>query len=131
MDKQNNFTISCKKEFIYNYTDVVLQDPVQRMIGVGPKFSLPVDARDINMGNIIKEFEFCVREHPYTENKLDQLRMKGVNIITNFYSNLQPLTKTNTIKQDEQFTRNLLIARADKGNSIVVIYKDEYIKYMT
>ncbi|CAG5073418.1 Protein of unknown function [Cotesia congregata] len=119
---------------IFNYTPLVLPEEVKRVLCVDPKFRLTPRRADVHPVTIIKEVEYCVsnlpmmEEDPVAEQEgRNTLISKIVNIILNYYKKPEP-------KCGDQFRKDVmsirkffkehdevLVMRADKGNSTVVI----------
>lgn len=139
--EKSPFTLQSKKEFIFNYVDELeLPLEVERMLCVGPNFSLPIELRDINIPALIADFEDCIQKNVDCVKKREVIRSKGINIITNFYHQVSITdclpTNINILKDfkiTQQFVKNhpeILIGRSDKGNTTVVVKREEYFNEM-
>lgn len=140
-NKFNNVTLNKNDSNIFNYVenlDIPLE--VRRILGAGPKFSLPLTASDVNITSIIKDFEYCVLKSTGSGEEKEILRNRGVNIITNFYNrpwfldrnkNIQLLKDQRAALKFKKEHPEIIISHSDKGNSTVIISKIEYINEMT
>lgn len=136
-DRHNAICINTKDGFIKNYTSVNLPPEVKRVLGVGPKFSLPLTRKDINFPQIIKDVEICIENHSLDSTEKNLLRSQTINILTNYQNKLSNQEKDNRLLKDLEKTRDfikkhpdIIISRADKGNSTVLINKSEYYDEM-
>ena len=137
--KQATFELETHDTFLYNYTNITLPLEVKKILCAGPKFTLPYNSSEIPIPNIIKDLEHCINAQTIDDEAKSDLRSVCVNSITNFVSRVEHsnLTRSNHIIKDFILTRDflkshpeLLIMCSDKGNSTVVMYKDEYISGM-
>lgn len=127
-------------EFIFNFTDVSLPPEVERMLCVGPRFSLPMELQDIDIPAFIADFEDCIQKNESCLRKREVIRSKGIDILTNFYHQVKYsdcLPKNNNILNDFKATQrfvkehpDILIGRSDKGNSTVLVKREEYLTEM-
>ncbi|XP_046435222.1 uncharacterized protein LOC124187022 [Neodiprion fabricii] len=133
---------------IYNFTDTVLPSEVQKILELDFNYGLPTTNINQPVVTIIKDLEGCIDKvkddelsnEGLTEVK-NNLRARGVNIVTNHIkyqrrSNSNHKKNFNLVK-NIKVTRNffkqhedLLVMRSDKGNSTVVMYKEEYLTEM-
>ncbi|XP_046435958.1 uncharacterized protein LOC124187815 [Neodiprion fabricii] len=133
---------------IYNFTDTVLPSVVQKILDLDFNYGLPTTNINQPVVTIIKDLEGCidkVKDDKLSNEGLTEvrnnLRARGVNIVTNHIkyqrrSNSNHKKNFNLVK-NIKVTRNffkqheyLLVMRSDKGNSTVVMYKEEYLTEM-
>lgn len=138
---QMSFELGILDRFLHNYTDTDLPIEVKKMLGVGPKFAIPLDKKDIPVPTLIKDLEFCIQSLNLNEDDQDDLRAKCINNVTNFLTTANHCSgkcqTTNIIKKDYKVCQSflkqnpqLIVMRSDKGNSTVVMYKEEYLSGM-
>lgn len=101
-------------------------------MGLGPKFGLPVTKNEIPIPNIIKDLEACINAQDSTEGEKNILRAQTTNILTNHYRKGDPISQRTILKKanaTKKFIKEhpeLMISRSDKGNSTVIMLKDQY-----
>ncbi|KAH0537965.1 hypothetical protein KQX54_002128 [Cotesia glomerata] len=133
---------------IYNFTDTVLPNDVQRILNLDFNYGL----LQVNVGQplirIIKDLEGSiskVKDNTLLEEGLSEFRnvprARCVNVVTN-HINYQRRRKSNQsadlkVLKDIKFTKSflkhhedLVVMRSDKDNSTVVMYKEEYNREM-
>ncbi|XP_044761573.1 uncharacterized protein LOC123318845 [Coccinella septempunctata] len=125
--------------FIFNYTNVILPEPIKDTLCAGPKFAIPISPRECPIPTLIKDIEFCIGDQvELTEVDKNVLRGITTNILTNYLArsaNEGPCMKQTYLNYvlTSRFLKqhpDCIVMRADKGNSTVIMYRDEYIPYM-
>ncbi|XP_044585992.1 uncharacterized protein LOC123266029 [Cotesia glomerata] len=143
----NNTSVGGTK--IFNFMDVILSDPVRRILTLDGNFGLVPPPNKSPIVNVIKDFEGClckVKIDDFNNDELNEfrnnLRARGVNIITNYLKNQHRRRSTrvkdpNINSKDVKLTRDflrenddLIVTRSDKGNATVVMRKQEYLDEM-
>lgn len=131
---RNYLLLYNKKEFLYNYvTDLTLPPTVERILSLGPKFSLPLTLKDINIPDIISDVEECINSSCHSQTTKETIRGKGINILTNIYyeakyGNVLPQNKElmKDITICKRFLKQhpeIIVCKSDKGNSTVIMNK--------
>lgn len=136
------------EKVIYNFTNRSLPAAVERILKLDSNFGLPTDQIDPPIVKIIKDLEGCinkVKADGLTNDELidckNNIRARGVNVITNFIkgrqrgkcASKQTLKIIKDVKATKEFLKqnvDLIVMRSDKGNSTVIMLKEEYIKEM-
>lgn len=133
----SNFKLSTHEKFIFNYSKVQLPIEVKRILCAGPKLSVPVNLKQIPIPTIIKDLEYCISNVTINEGEKNELRAKTTNALTNYYNRMKNSNQHSEITMDfiktKQFlheNQNLIISRSDKGNSTVIMDRDEYLAGM-
>jgi hypothetical protein len=136
--KYDNIDIKVGEKFIYNYTEVELPAGVKKLLSTGPKMCIPITKKEISIPNLIKDLEFNINICDTSNDNKTIIRNRAVNVVSNFYNNIERPDKNNVInkyyKETKQFLKendNIYVLRSDKGNSTVVMYKNEYYDAMT
>lgn len=136
-EKYGTVQLKMCDKFIYNYTDVALPIEQKRILATGPKMSVPLKRKEISIPNIIKDVEYNIALCNIPESSKTILRGRAVNVLTNFYNNIDKFNKYDQILKDFDSTKvflknndNIIILNSDKGNSTVIMYKEEYINAM-
>lgn len=96
---------------------------------------LPTVIKDVEYSIASVKVENC---ETTVENVLkNNLRSRIVNVITNFYKKNKPNEKHQIIRKNLLYTQrflkdrqDLIVARSDKGNNTVIMWKEEYEKEM-
>lgn len=136
------------KQRIYNYTNVDLPDKVQEILNLDSNFGLPTLHQNLPVVSIIKDLEGCVSRVKDDQLSNDQLmewknnlRARGVNVVTNYIKDRRSNMKNqkrhslllNNIKATKKFLahhKEVVVMRSDKGNSTVVMHREEYRREM-
>lgn len=136
-NKYNNVSIKYQDNQIFNYTNLEIPIEAKRILSVGPKFGIPLTKKEIPFHTIIKDIEFCISSQNLNDNEKDLIRSNAINIITNHCNSLERFDKYDRIIKDFNKTKhflknndNLMVSKSDKGNSTVLIWKDEYFSHM-
>lgn len=110
---------------------------VKRILCAGPKFSIPISFNEIPLPTIIKDLEYCLLNINLSEDDKQNLRAKSINCLTNYYFRMKNCNHYSEIRRDFNLTKkflninkNLIVSRSDKGNSTVIMEKDEYCRGM-
>lgn len=137
-DKRAVFQIGTHEKFLYNFSDLELPPEVKRVLSAGPKFALP-SGNNIPIPTIIKDLEYCIDSFFSDGEAKNDIRATSVNILTNYnnYMKNHTLNRNDTFIRDFTICRTflenhpeILVMRSDKGNSTVIMLKDEYAEGM-
>lgn len=81
----NRCTLKGHNNWFMNLTDINIPDSSKMVLGLGPKFNLPYDNKNLPIKNIISEVENIIREIPeeHTEEK-DEIRRQISTSISSF-----------------------------------------------
>ena len=115
-------------------TDTVIPDEVIYLLQLGEKFNLPTTK--INKRKFINEIIKQI-EHNISRTEVDMrndIRNKTIPILSKFYEkdtlhNLAEKMLLSWLKTTDLFVKNnphILFTRADKGNTTVILYKNDY-----
>lgn len=103
---------------------------------MGPKFSLPHNKKDFPIVTLLKDVEYAIQIQPERVDK-DNLRGNCTNVLTNFYhkvNNSTEHTNLNSVfSKTKRFLKDheeIIVTKADKGNSTVLINHNEYKQKM-
>ncbi|XP_044764491.1 uncharacterized protein LOC123321050 [Coccinella septempunctata] len=116
--------------FVNNYTDVAIPEEVKLILGLGPKHGIIPD--HIPKLQLIKDIENFTQTTFQDEDERNQVRGRCVGIINNFVRmNRQPKDpfKQHFIRTGRFIKEHpeIIIGNSDKGNTTVIMYKDEYV----
>lgn len=119
-----------------NLSSTTIPEDIQCFLQLGEKFSFPVQHVSLQRNIFIK----FVEANFYKMDPLisQEIRNNAIHIINHFLSSPPPLTDLNRdilvkARRTKSFllnNPNLLVTRADKGNSTVVLDRDVYLKKM-
>lgn len=115
-----------------NLTDIVFDDEMKWLIGLGPKFSLYTQNANLPIFQLITDVEEILKNFQ-NENEKERKRSQISRILQNFkqktnndfltkYINYV-LIKTKKVLKDND---HIIIVKSDKGNVSVIMYKSEY-----
>jgi hypothetical protein len=132
-NKYSKICLYVGEKYIYNYTEENIPSEVKRMLACGPKFSVPYKKEEVPIPNIIKDIEYNLDKCEISEDEKTIIRNRSINVITNFYNNIDRLGKYNQMIKDYDNTKkwvkdnsSIVIINSDKGNSTVLMNKEEY-----
>ena len=129
------YELKTHERFLYNYTGVELPVEVKKILCAGPKFSIPLLSSELPIPNLIKDLEYCIQSQTVNEEVKNEVRAGCINKLTNFITRAEHTScnKNNIIVKDFIGTKvflkshpEIIVMRADKGNSTVVMLRDEY-----
>lgn len=138
-NKVASFELETHDKFLYNFTDVVLPLEVNKTLCAGPKFAIPLCADELPIPNIIKDLEYCIQALSIQDDDQNIIRASCVNNITNYMLRSKNVNTNylNPIVRDFRVCRSflkshpeLVVMRSDKGNSTVVMLREDYINGM-
>lgn len=131
---------------LYNFTNVQLPEYCIRVLNLAPKVGVPLNRNEIPIPTLIKDVEYGISriniddpDPRVIENVRNNYRLKVINSMTNFYSRQDNLIDDrwqnllNDFKKTRQFlkdNKDIIVMRADKGGSTVIMRKDEYVETM-
>ncbi|XP_044760307.1 uncharacterized protein LOC123317762 [Coccinella septempunctata] len=122
---------------IVNLTQTKLPEFVTETLNLGPKYAIEVDReREIPVFDIIAQIESSIEELPREDQ--DHIRTNITQTLNTYKKQLKGRSqKKNIVKSNFMKTKTFLknnndlqVIRADKGNKVVIITKDEYNKKM-
>lgn len=121
-------------KWLVNLSDKTIPNHIQQFLSLGQKFCFPPSQKQETTNitqNIIAEFES--RSYLIADDKLDEARGHLSQLLnklkTTNYQNSKNLNQI--VSQTKKFIRNnndILITRADKGNTTVILNKSDYIE---
>ncbi|KAG5873831.1 hypothetical protein JTB14_032207 [Gonioctena quinquepunctata] len=104
---------------------------------MGSKFSINFTHRDLPLIDIIRITEYVIQSINDDVNK-NEIRSKCTNAITNYMKSHTNNNKPDLLEKEYQSSKNFLsqnnniiFTRPDKGNSTVIIPKDDYYHKMS
>lgn len=120
------------KKWFYNASNKKIPQDVECFLSLGENFNLPYDKHTIPLEQLLVDVEYLVQNS--NQETIHDKRNKSINIITNHLNSLNnhnishnPFHKIQ--KKTKIFLKknpDILITRADKGNVIVALNKDDY-----
>lgn len=136
-----NQTISSKHEnpenWLVNLTGQEIPEEVKHILSFGPKFSLNHNNKDFPIIDILKDVEYLIQNLPEDRDK-NQVRAQCTNVITNFKNTLKNNKRTHMLERQFDMARlflkqndHILVTKADKGNTTVIMLKTDYKQKMT
>ena len=110
---------------VINLSKKELTKEQKEILERGIKFGL--NPKNVPIEEIISKIETGIHKFPKDINNVDELRLRVVNILTDFGS-YQEKVKNKDIKilKDLKQDDSLIITRADKSNTVVILEKDDY-----
>lgn len=129
------FSNEIAKKAIKNLTDIQLPPMVQYVLCLGEKFNFP--QKTVPALEIVKSLESALRKFEDNEKRIT-IRNEICNILNNQKKKPRKQSyEDNFINQQLRFTVNffkqhadIMIAKADKGNAIVIMHKADYSQKM-
>lgn len=119
-------------KWIKNLTSMDIDQDVLKFLSLGPKFALPTTFNNLPIENYICDLEFAINN--VDESCRDKLRKEFCSILHNAKQNrkvqnldkliLRLHYKTHKFLRDNP---NLIVTTSDKGNTTVIMHKQEYI----
>lgn len=134
----NNFgQKTSDNNWLINTTSTKLPDNVQRILELGPKFSITNNLSEIPTLKLLADVEYCIDLNPDITDK-ECVRAQSTNIITNHLQKMKHSNPTGGFLKKEynearSFLKNnpnLLVIPSDKGNTTAIIEKTEYEQKM-
>lgn len=121
--------IVVQEKWLMNISGKPLPDEVTKTLALGPKFAYTPDTRQISMKHLLADVEFAISMIPEAEQNI--LRATATNIITNYMNKNKGTTcvSTSLLSKTKKFlaqNQDLLVTRSDKGNTTVVMKKEDY-----
>ncbi|XP_044760279.1 uncharacterized protein LOC123317735 [Coccinella septempunctata] len=123
-------------EFLFNYTSLEIPIDVAHTLSMGPNFGINELKHEFSIPRVLKDFEYCIRGITSSDDIKNTLRAQATNIITNHYRNPKNFRGDYMVKNFKETRRflednpDILVMRSDKGNSTVIMYRDEYVDSM-
>lgn len=126
-------------KWVYNTTDCVIPDPVVKFLSLGEKFALNIECSVFPIKRVLADVEFCLSNLVLNDIEREKKRTCIINAINSFKRNRNSkiFKHTPLYKQMVYTTRflksnpNVMVLKADKGNSTVLMNRNEYIQKMT
>lgn len=132
LKKLSSLNISFNEKTFKNLTDVVFDNEIKWLIGLGPNFSLNIPNNNIPVLEIITDVEQILKNiQDETEKELKRSRVsrilqnfkqKNNNDFLSKYTSYVLMKTKKLLKEND----NIIIVKSDKGNVSVVMYKDDY-----
>lgn len=117
---------------ITNLTNKLIPDYVKSTLSLGEKFNFTTKIATKDYINIFKNLETAVKPF-YNDDKVEEIRNKIIHCLmhnkNNFPNNqVNSVLDKNIIFTKHFFKQNndILVTKADKGNSVVLLYKTDY-----
>lgn len=130
-DQRQPITIDESEKFLKNYTNIEIPKEARIILGLGPKHGIV--PKNVPVLELIKDVECFTQALTLEENQKNEIRGRCTRIIQNFMDG-QPIPH-DPLKKHYQITSNFLknnpdimVGRSDKGNTTVVMYKEEYVR---
>ncbi|XP_044766183.1 uncharacterized protein LOC123322305 [Coccinella septempunctata] len=123
-------TIQECEKFLVNYTRVEIPEKARIILGMGPKHG--IIPKNVPIPELIKDVESFIQALSLGENERNVIRSRCTRVIQNFMDRPRapdPLGIYYHITS--KFVRDkpdILVSRSDKGNTTVVMYREEYIQ---
>lgn len=127
--------VEVNNKWIVNHSDVDVPNEVQYILSLGEKFNLPYEKGNEPLKDLIIDLEYIL--DMFEDETSIQIRNQCINVTTNFVRSNKPLSFQrkqfqNMIKQTAIFLSknkdNILVLKADKGNTTVIINRTEYLE---
>lgn len=136
-NKYCDVNIRYQSDKIFNFTNVNIPNEVKRILSVGPKFGLPLTKKEIPIPTIVKDIEYCISSLNLNDDKKHLMRLSAINIITNHFSDLDQFNKYDPVISDFNKTKlflknneDIIVAKSDKGNSTILMLKQDYYSHI-
>ena len=129
--------IKINHDWIINHTNIHFPEECRWILSLGQKFALPTQKNNINIINIIADFEQCFSHYKTEKEKETAREILSHNLNTNIRNN-----NTNqidryilkiyddTLRIMKRHKNEIIITKSDKGNKTVILYKKDYIDKM-
>lgn len=128
-----SFFNNIQEKWLINLTDTIIPDQVQKILSLGQNFSPPfVNKKHVPVLEILKNFEsrsFLIEADNRNEARLDLTNLIMKNLNNKKHVSVFDKTFIKHLKTCNDFlakNKQLLITRADKGQSTVIINRDDY-----
>lgn len=117
--------------WLINCTDKQIPEYAQNILSMGHNFNLPYNNQNIPIAKIISSIETCISK----EENAEIIRPEVNNILVNFINKKTQEKKKHTIfeidaRKTKKFIKDnddIIVCRADKGNSTVIMDKKDYL----
>ncbi|XP_050509003.1 uncharacterized protein LOC126886191 [Diabrotica virgifera virgifera] len=123
--------IKHQQKWFKNLTDIDLPPNVSKLLALGPKFGLAPTLKDYSICNLLSDVENILTDSDSPD--LIQLRSSANNIILN-YTNAPKKSQSEIDRvyiETKTFLKDhpeLLVLLSDKGNTTVLMYRDQYME---
>ena len=125
-------------QVIHNHSSYTLSDVEKSLLAKGLNFALP--PQRIDLANYLTPFELLYKEVKgnsiLARHELDLLKVDMKKIAYSSFKKYNFLKELNLCREEYQALKNLssnkdiVIQKSDKGNSVVIVNRDDYIKKM-
>ncbi|XP_044760848.1 uncharacterized protein LOC123318294 [Coccinella septempunctata] len=131
-------TADSSSKRIYNYTNVSLPPKVEELLQFGPKFNVPFLKKEIPVPRIIADVEYYISSREVNETFRDTLRADFVNLLTNYLHRVngrvdvhdKMVRNFNITKRFLKDNNDIIVNKSDKGGSIVIMYREDYVNHV-
>lgn len=136
ISKQRDIELSSNPNYnnkwLINLSNVEIPPNVKYLLSLGDKFNLPYSNNNLPLESLLTDTEYAITRINEEENK-NECRNKCINILTNFINKQRNIKQQNPLqaylKETKRFFKqhnNLIICKADKGNTTVILNETEY-----
>ena len=137
---ENEYQIECKKirdKWLTNLTNITIPQDVVDILSLGEKFNFKCDLEKKDYFDLLNCIQTSLHNLNNTpENSSDKIRRKIIGVINKHLHNKTHISHIDKIidrklKTTKKFIKDhphLIFTRADKGNSTVINYKNDYNK---
>ncbi|XP_046626164.1 uncharacterized protein LOC124307959 [Neodiprion virginianus] len=141
----NGIRLPDANKCVFNYTNRELPKQVYRTLSLEPNFGLQIQNKITIVPEVIKDLEYCISAVKLDNcNEADlsavkeNLRSKSINILSNFCKGQSRSEDRLMLNKDLTVTKkflreneDLVVSRSDKGNSTVIMFREEYEREMS
>ena len=137
MGLENRYECHDPDKVIFNYSSYKLSDLEKRLLAKGLNYALP--PIKLNYGDYMTPFELFYREIrklPIEDHELEKLKTEIKKEAYSSFDNYNFWNELNINKEEYlalkglSSNKNIILQKADKGNSVVLVNKADYIKRM-
>ena len=132
-------TLTCNDpdKVIFNYSSYQLNESEKNLLAKGLNYCLP--PQSLNYADFLLPFELCFRKTTICDISAEHREriktdMKHISLSTlesyDFYKELNITVEELDILESLRSNKNIIVQKSDKGNSVVILNKSDYIKKM-
>ena len=134
ISNNNDNEYNTNTEWIKNLTNIDIPNNVKEIVSLGQNHSVPTHMNTDTAVNIIKNVEFTLSKHEIDNTFKNRIRKEVVHNINKELKTKKRESKDTVIfkkkvRETEKFLKDhetIFFTKADKGNTTVCMYKDEY-----